>query len=165
MFFQDPTTNSFYAKTKHYQVISATVAAIKANEREEGQETPGEKQQRKRGTKWGGLAGGQQGKPPGTGQGGEICASPYAPRGAKRIDKMMSSKYKYESDANAGYGLFIKLMKIFPKFPGVFRGTGNLSVFPRVKNILKFPEFLGSCRSSEHHGINGMHGKKSKIDG
>ena len=44
--------------------------------------------QRKRGTRWGGRAGGQQKKPPGTGQGGEICASPYAPRGGKKIDKM-----------------------------------------------------------------------------
>ena len=51
---------------------------LRANEREEGQEKPGEGQQRKRGTRWGGRAGGQQRKPPGTGEGGEICASPYA---------------------------------------------------------------------------------------
>ena len=57
--------------------------------REEGQEKPGEGQQRKKGTRWGGRAGGQQRKLPGTGQGGEICASSYAPRGAKRIDEMM----------------------------------------------------------------------------
>ena len=61
------------------------------NEREEGQEKPGEEQQRKRGMRWGGRAGGQQRKAPGTGQGGEICASPYAPLGAKRIDDEIMS--------------------------------------------------------------------------
>ena len=39
--------------------------------------------------RWGGQAGGQQRKPPGTGQGGEICGSPYVPQGAKRIHEMI----------------------------------------------------------------------------
>ena len=39
---------------------------LRANEREEGQEKPGKEQQRKRGTRWGGRAGGQQGKLPET---------------------------------------------------------------------------------------------------
>ena len=34
---------------------------------------------------------GQQRKLPGTGQGGEICASPYVPWGVKRIDEMMKT--------------------------------------------------------------------------
>ena len=55
---------------------------LRANERKEGQEKHGG-QQRKRGMRWGGRAGGQQRKPPGTGEGGEICASPYALPGAQ----------------------------------------------------------------------------------
>ena len=51
-------------------------------------EKPGEGQQRKRATRWGGLAGGQQRKAPGKGPSGEIYASPYAPQGVKRIDEM-----------------------------------------------------------------------------
>ena len=73
-------------KTKRW----LSLGHLRANEREEGQEKPGEEQQRKRGTRWGDRAGGQQRKPPGTGQSGVISALPYAPRGAKRIDEMMS---------------------------------------------------------------------------
>ena len=73
-------------KTKRW----LSLGHLRANEREEGQDKPGEGQQRKRGTRCGSRAGGQQRKLPGTGQGGEICASPYAPRGTKRIDEMMS---------------------------------------------------------------------------
>ena len=69
-------------KTKRW----LSLGHLRANEREEGQEKPGEGQQRKRGMRWGDRAGGQQRKPSGTGQGGEICASPYASRGAKKID-------------------------------------------------------------------------------
>ena len=50
---------------------------LRANEREEGQEKPGEGQHRKRGMRWGGRAGGQQRKLPRPGHGGEICALPY----------------------------------------------------------------------------------------
>ena len=52
----------------------------RANEREEDQGKPGEGQQRKRETRWGGRAGGEQRKPPWIGKDVEICASPYAPR-------------------------------------------------------------------------------------
>ena len=62
---------------------------LRANKREEGQEKPGEGQQKKRGTRWGGWAEGQQRKLPGTGQGGEVFALPYASWGAKRIDDEM----------------------------------------------------------------------------
>ena len=77
---------------------------LRENEREEGQEKPGKGQQRKRGSRWGDRAGGQQRKPPGTGQGVEICASPYAPRGGKRIDEMMN---------------FFQITFLLPKLNGV----------------------------------------------
>ena len=60
----------------------------KANEVEGDQEKHGDGQQRGRGICLDGQVGGQQKTLPETDQGGEICASPYAPRGAKRIGKV-----------------------------------------------------------------------------
>ena len=61
---------------------------LKANEEESDQEKHGDGQQRGRGICLDGQIGGQQKKLLEIEQGGEICASPYAPPGSKRIGKV-----------------------------------------------------------------------------